>query len=111
MQWVPRLLRVPDLLIVGIGQNGSKLPIERRLRFDLNGNTQILLLRGIIYVGNFHFTSRLVDSDGRVWFHDGIRTGRACVDENYLEGHPDNFLESYSTYSDQYLMSHQVPRK
>jgi hypothetical protein len=48
MQWVPQLVRVPEFLIVGIHHNGSKLPIERKLRFDLDGHAQILLLRGVI---------------------------------------------------------------
>ncbi|KAJ6549428.1 hypothetical protein DFH09DRAFT_1502328 [Mycena vulgaris] len=94
MQWVPRLQRVLDLLIVGIQQIGSHLPIEHKLRFDLEGTTRILLLRGVIYFGNIHFTSRIIGSDGRVWFHDGIGTGRACVDENYLDSHRPAFLQS-----------------
>ncbi|KAJ6529446.1 hypothetical protein DFH09DRAFT_155008, partial [Mycena vulgaris] len=63
----------------------SQAAPEHKLRFDLEGTTRILLLRGVIYFGNIHFTSRIISSDGRVWFHDGIGTGRACVDENYLD--------------------------
>ncbi|KAJ7112340.1 hypothetical protein C8R44DRAFT_632156 [Mycena epipterygia] len=81
MQLVPRLHRLPDLFIVSIQQNGSNFPIEHKLHFDLNGNTRVLLLRGVIYLGSFHFTSRVIGSDGRLWFHDGISTGRACIDE------------------------------
>ncbi|KAF9455434.1 hypothetical protein BDZ94DRAFT_1351343, partial [Collybia nuda] len=33
-------------------------------------------LKGIIYFANEHFTCRIIQSDGTVWFHDGITTGR-----------------------------------
>jgi hypothetical protein len=32
-------------------------------------------LRGLLYFGSFHFTSRILSSEGDVWFHDGIQTG------------------------------------
>ncbi|KAJ7469543.1 hypothetical protein FB451DRAFT_1038717, partial [Mycena latifolia] len=64
------------------------------LRFDLNGATRILLLRGIIYFGNSHFTARIIGLDRRVWFHDRIETGRGCIEEQYLDNHPGDFLQS-----------------
>ncbi|KAJ7455635.1 hypothetical protein B0H11DRAFT_1739702 [Mycena galericulata] len=36
---------------------------------------------GIIYGGQRHFTSRIIDKTGFVWFHDGISTGRHCRPE------------------------------
>jgi hypothetical protein len=33
-------------------------------------------LRGIVYYGSYHYTSRIVDVGGHVWFHDGMTTGR-----------------------------------
>ncbi|KAJ7486915.1 hypothetical protein FB451DRAFT_1228336 [Mycena latifolia] len=78
--------------------NVWRLPIEHKLRFDLNGATQILLLRGIIYFGSSHFTARIIGSDRRVRFHDGIGTDRGCTmkctDEHYLDSHPADFLQS-----------------
>ncbi|KAJ6480466.1 hypothetical protein C8R47DRAFT_1050141 [Mycena vitilis] len=38
-------------------------------------------LRGIVYGGQGHFTCRLIRKDGRMWFHDGITTGRNCLPE------------------------------
>ncbi|KAI0793102.1 hypothetical protein BC629DRAFT_1261903, partial [Irpex lacteus] len=35
-------------------------------------------LIGIIYYGGVHFTSRVIDSDGRVWYYDGIETQHTC---------------------------------
>ncbi|KAJ7732407.1 hypothetical protein B0H16DRAFT_1328780 [Mycena metata] len=94
MYWSPQLQRVPELLIVGIQSPGSYLPIHHKLRFDVNGRASVLLLRGIIYFGSAHFTSRIMGVDGRVWFNDGITTGRFCVDEQYLDSHPPGFLDS-----------------
>ncbi|KAI0346344.1 hypothetical protein BDW22DRAFT_1324131 [Trametopsis cervina] len=35
-------------------------------------------LQGMIYFGSFHFTARIVDEKGDVWYHDGVQTGRDC---------------------------------
>ncbi|KAF8872999.1 hypothetical protein BD779DRAFT_1389752, partial [Infundibulicybe gibba] len=41
-------------------------------------------LRGIIYYGTNHFTARIISPLDRVWFHDGIVTGRAMEYEGTL---------------------------
>ena len=46
-------------------------------------NTQYQLA-GLIYFGSFHFTSRIIDKDGSIWYHDGVRTGRRCVYEGNI---------------------------
>ncbi|EIW53762.1 uncharacterized protein TRAVEDRAFT_77901, partial [Trametes versicolor FP-101664 SS1] len=38
-------------------------------------------LCGLIYFGKFHFTCRVVDRHGDVWFHDGMKTGTNLVPE------------------------------
>ncbi|KAJ6453680.1 hypothetical protein C8R47DRAFT_984495 [Mycena vitilis] len=43
-----------------------------------------LELRGIVYGGGGHFTCRFVGRDGRLWYHDGIVTGRSCIEEGNL---------------------------
>ena len=35
-------------------------------------------LRGLIYHGEHHFSSRVIDNIGGIWFHDGIHTRRSC---------------------------------
>ncbi|KAJ7285324.1 hypothetical protein C8J57DRAFT_1038335, partial [Mycena rebaudengoi] len=42
-------------------------------------------LRGVVYHGGSHFTSRIVDSCGDVWFHDGITTKSTSVYGGTLE--------------------------
>ncbi|KAJ7664168.1 hypothetical protein B0H17DRAFT_952241 [Mycena rosella] len=46
-------------------------------------------LRGIVYGGQAHFTSRFIDINGTIWFHDGISTGRNCVPETNLSSLAD----------------------
>jgi hypothetical protein len=40
-----------------------------------------LRLAGVVYYGQHHFTAQIIlsDSDGQVWFYDGIDTGRNLV--------------------------------
>jgi hypothetical protein len=33
-------------------------------------------LRGVVYYGSHHYTSRIIDNEGHVWFHDGMITGK-----------------------------------
>ena len=54
-----------------------------------NGRTNVLQLRGLIYYGGNHFTSRLVTNKGKVWFHDRITTGNSVI----LQGHMRNIKE------------------
>ncbi|KAI0083191.1 hypothetical protein BDY19DRAFT_872184, partial [Irpex rosettiformis] len=43
-------------------------------------------LAGIIYFGDFHFTCRVIDNNGGIWYNDGIQTGS----ESRFESHIDN---------------------
>jgi Helitron helicase-like domain at N-terminus/PIF1-like helicase len=42
-------------------------------------------LKGLIYWGEFHFVSRIIDNNGQVWFHDGMTTGSSCEWERTLD--------------------------
>lgn len=42
-------------------------------------------LCGVIYFGEFHFTSRIITPDGNVWFNDGVTTGNQCKFEGNLK--------------------------
>ncbi|KAA1479906.1 hypothetical protein DENSPDRAFT_744402, partial [Dentipellis sp. KUC8613] len=41
-------------------------------------------LKGIIYLGGNHFTSRIVGNQGEVWYHDGITTKEKCFHEGKI---------------------------
>ncbi|KII82833.1 hypothetical protein PLICRDRAFT_120214, partial [Plicaturopsis crispa FD-325 SS-3] len=44
-----------------------------------------LRLRGLIYHGEFHFTSRIITRDGKLWFYDGVTTGGTANLEGFIE--------------------------
>jgi hypothetical protein len=53
----------------------------------------IYTLIGMIQLGDFHFTSRIVDRNGGVWFHDGISTGHDLDYEGSLQNIDINMLQ------------------
>ena len=55
--------------------------IEPELPLHVNGNNIQYRLRGIIYYGENHFTSRIISETGQTWFHDGITTGQSVIYE------------------------------
>ena len=55
------------------------------LKFIVDGKSVTLYLRGIIYLGAFHFTSRIISVKGNMWYHDRITTGRRCVNDGHLQ--------------------------
>ncbi|KAF8891013.1 hypothetical protein BD779DRAFT_1401571, partial [Infundibulicybe gibba] len=40
------------------------------------GRRHKFILRGIVYFGSSHFTSRILTEEGMLWYHDGINTGK-----------------------------------
>ena len=40
-------------------------------------------LRGLLYFGNFHFTSRIISPEGDVWYHDGMDMGSECRSQGH----------------------------
>ncbi|KAI0090052.1 hypothetical protein BDY19DRAFT_870617, partial [Irpex rosettiformis] len=46
-------------------------------------------LAGIIYFGDFHFTCRIIDNEGMIWYNDGIQTGSQSRYESHINNiHP-----------------------
>ncbi len=62
-----------------IHEVGISASISIRTSLENPAQRSTWSLRGVIYLGWGHFTSRYVASDGKVWFHDGASTGRACT--------------------------------
>ncbi|KDR64980.1 hypothetical protein GALMADRAFT_82448, partial [Galerina marginata CBS 339.88] len=50
-----------------------------------------LSLKGIIYSGSNHFTSRFIVNN-EIWYHDGIATGAKCIKEGQLEDFEGDLL-------------------
>jgi hypothetical protein len=57
-------------------------------------------IRGVIYLTNHHFTSRLVKPNGAIWYHDGISTGSTCEPDGILHSLPANFLNTWNINGD-----------
>ncbi|KAJ7703482.1 hypothetical protein B0H14DRAFT_2416450 [Mycena olivaceomarginata] len=68
---------VPNFILVFL--DSQNLLFDRVLTFIVGQRSVRLYLRGIIYGGLNHFTCRVVQLDGGVWFLDGITTGRSTV--------------------------------
>src|SRR6202042_1134208 len=69
----------PNMLVFEI--NSRNIKISKTLKFEQEGETVVLDVRGLIYHGDFHFTSRIIGINGNVWYHDGMITGSSCENE------------------------------
>ncbi|KAH8067798.1 hypothetical protein BXZ70DRAFT_903103 [Cristinia sonorae] len=66
-------------------------PVEVLVTPSIQLNNQQYVLKGLIYLGSEHFVCRVIDAQGKVWYNDGIETGRLCIEEG-------NFVNADSTY-------------
>jgi hypothetical protein len=71
----------PELLMFVIG--GNDIVINHTVPSPSKKACNIHL-RGIIYLGGYHFTARIFDLNGKVWFHDGRTYGNTCVPQGWL---------------------------
>jgi len=74
---------IPSVLVFEI--NSRNIKISKTLKFEQEGETVVLNVRGLIYHGDFHFTSRIIGTDGIVWYHDGMTPGGSRENEGDLE--------------------------
>jgi hypothetical protein len=79
---------VPKLLVIEYPQ--SNIKTSHRITFNTDMGPVYLHLRGIVYHGMSHFTSRIITVDGKIWYHDGCVTHEIC----HLDGNLTSF--SYS---------------
>jgi len=70
---------VPNVLVFKI--NSRNIKVSKTLKFEQKDETVTIGVRGLIYHGDFHFTSRIIGTDGIVWYHDGMTTGSGCENE------------------------------
>ncbi|TDL15283.1 hypothetical protein BD410DRAFT_732934 [Rickenella mellea] len=76
-------LRLPSILALDVyAQNTS---ISHKLTWKIWDDTKTLRLAGIIYLGNAHFTARIIDQNQNVWWHDGMTTKNKCINEGNLK--------------------------
>jgi len=81
---------VPSVLV--LEYPFQNIVTSHRLEFRSDTRMNTLVLRGIVYHGDNHFTSRIVSLDNQVWYHDGMTTGRLCASDGLLNDLCDNDL-------------------
>ena len=55
-----------------------------------------LYLRGVVYYGNHHYTSRIIDIDRNVWFNDGMTTGRSSQSQGSAMKVKSKYFNKYN---------------
>jgi hypothetical protein len=75
--------KLPKLLAFSIGD--SEVHINNSLKIREGDNCTKFWLRGVVYLGEFHFTARMITNDRGVWFHDGQTSARQCYFEKHLK--------------------------
>jgi len=58
--------------------NSRNIKVGKTLKVEQKDQLVVLDVRGLIYYGNFHFTSRFIEIDVIVWYYDGITTKSNC---------------------------------
>ena len=58
-----------------------------------------LHLRGIVYLGGFHFTCHLFSENGETWYHDERSTKDICIEDGNLADIQDSDLRECKTRS------------
>jgi hypothetical protein len=82
---------VPKIVILEYPMKNIKTSHKLKLMTD-EGQIQDINLRGIVYHGGYHFTSRIVSSEQTIWYHDGINTGKICLQDGILGSQSDEKL-------------------
>jgi hypothetical protein len=82
----------PYILI--IAHADTNVRTSHRIKVKTNSEDKYLYLRGIIYYGDIHFTSRIISTNGDVWYHDGMTTGSTCHKDSILQLLSDQDLKT-----------------
>jgi hypothetical protein len=82
----------PELLVFEYPEYNIKT--NHKLRYVIDGKSTVLYLRGIVYHGAFHFTSRIISSEGDIWFNDGRTTGKTSEEDGHLSHTSDSRLRT-----------------
>jgi hypothetical protein len=74
-------VKSPNIII--FDHTNVEIHPSSQIKYMIDGKIINLKLKGLIYHGSFHFTSRIISKDGDVWYNDGKEMGRECI----MEGH------------------------
>ncbi|KAF8702360.1 hypothetical protein AX14_014404 [Amanita brunnescens Koide BX004] len=73
------------LPFIALDFSGMTMSLDDTLYLSINQSNVTYKLRGIVYFGVAHFTSRIIYENGMVWFHDSVETGRNVIYEGMLQ--------------------------
>jgi len=83
--------------IIAFSIQVGKISINKIIQVtQAHGPSITLPLKGIIYMSNHHFSIRIVTSQKKIWFHDGIATGSTCIYEGLLSDFSDKTLQKHN---------------
>ena len=74
--------------------NQNNINLDHTFHVMIDNNEVTYKLRGIVYYGEAHFTSRVIYENGMVWHHDGLETGKNLVYEGTLNNLQSEDLSS-----------------
>jgi hypothetical protein len=83
----------PNLLVLEYPQHNIRT--SHKLTFHKDDDQVDLHLKGIVYLGGFHFTACFISSDHSLWYHDGRVTGRNCIQTGNLLTTSDSVLRKH----------------
>lgn len=93
MDKIMRFNVIPQLLVFSV--SNATIGVNKKISFRDGESMAIFTLQGIVYFGDFHYTARIC-TDGSVWFHDGMVTGRECAYEKRLNEFTDTELSTHN---------------
>ena len=67
--------------IYAVDVTDRNVTLSRTVKIQGSVQATTLHLKGLVYHGGYHFTCRIIDESGNIWFHDGIATGRISIKE------------------------------
>lgn len=70
--------------IIALTLNGVSCRVSKKITLNQDDKATIYSLKGIVYFGEFHFTAHVCQTDGTVWYHDGMDRVRECTYESKL---------------------------
>lgn len=74
---------MPEILCSAAGRANASC--DKKIDVKIGSQSTSYGVKGIIYLGGFHFNSRFIDPDGNVWFRDGIVSGRQLIKEIHID--------------------------
>ena len=83
----------PNVLIFEI--NSRNIKLSKTLKYEQEGETVVLDIKGLIYHGDFHFTPCIIGTDGIVWYHDGMTIESSCENEGDFDKFSSRNLLKY----------------